>query len=166
VPIRWLLRYGWRVPTGVEVSAWTNVMRDMGAMMRIADMPTTFEGFCSLLDEYEAAHFVYRPANERVARATLDMMVSWYPAPLRPAMRMLVPGLLDDRTLRAVGLPEPGRRIRTVAERAMRARAGAVRRLPARRDHRPFEPRIRSYTDEPATRQLGPAALVKRREAS
>ena len=163
VPIRWLRRYGWRPPSDVETAAWTNVMRDMGTAMRITDMPASFEEFCELLDKYEAEYFAYEPANERVARSTLEMMVGWYPRPARPVMRALVPGLLDEPVLRAVGLELPRARTRRVADAAMRGRARAVRRMPARRDGRPFEPRIRTYSTEPPTQQLGPSGLLRRR---
>ncbi|HJQ42593.1 MAG TPA: oxygenase MpaB family protein [Jatrophihabitantaceae bacterium] len=163
VPIRWLRRYGWRAPSDVEITAWTNAMRDMGQVMRIDGMPATFDEFCELLDKYEAEYFAYQPANERVARATLDMMVGWYPRPLRPAMRALVPGLLDEPVLRAVGLPVPSRRMQRLADGAVRARARVLRRLPARPDDKAFEPKLRTYDTEPAMRDLGPVALLRRR---
>jgi hypothetical protein len=162
IPIRWLRRFGWRSPSAVEVAAWTNVMRDMGAAMGITGMPESFDGFVALLDAYEAEHFAYEPGAERVARATLDLMVGWYPAPLRPALRAMVPALLDDPVLTAVGLPIPGPRRRRIAESGVRARARAVRILPGRPEHRPFRPDVRSYVDEPAVDQIGPAALLRR----
>lgn len=163
VPIRWLQRFGWRAPSEVEIAAWTNVMADMGTAMRISDTPTSYAAFSELMDEYEAAHFAYQAANERVARATLDMLVGWYPRPARPVMRRLVPGLLEDPVLSAVGLDVPTARTRRFAHAAMRGRARAVRWMPPRRDGRPYEPAIRTYVEEPAVTALGPTALVRRR---
>jgi hypothetical protein len=162
IPIRWLRRFGWRSPSEVEVAAWTNVMRDMGTAMGITGMPESFDGFLSLLDDYEADHFAYEPGAERVARATLDLMVGWYPAPLRPALRAMVPALLDDPVLTAVGLPIPSARRRRIAETGVRARARAMRILPGRPAGRPFRPDVRSYIDEPPVDQIGPAALRRR----
>jgi hypothetical protein len=160
VPIRWLRRFGWRQPSATEVSAWTNVMRDMGTAMGIADIPDTFDDFAELMDAYEAEHFAYLPGSERVARATLELMVRWYPRPLRPLLRSTVPALLDEPVLLALGLPRPTPRLRRVAESVVLARAAAVRRLPARPDSRPFEPKVRSYADEPPVHRIGPERLV------
>lgn len=163
-PIRWLQRYGWRPLTYVEVTAWTNVMRDMGEMMGIHGMPETYEDFAALLDDYEATHFAHDPGNERVARATLDMMVGWYPRIARPMLRTLIPALLEPHVLTAVGLKIPGKRNQRFADWGVRTRARVVRHLPARSDRRPFEPKIPSYTVEPAVQELGPAALLRRRD--
>jgi hypothetical protein len=164
VPVRWLQRYGWRPLSYVEVTAWTNVMRDMGAQMGIHGMPETYEGFAALLDDYEATRFGYDPANERVARATLDMMVGWYPRLIRPVVRAFVPALLEKHVLTAVGLPVAGRRRQRIADWGVRTRARLVRLLPPRRDSNPYEPKIPTYSEEPALRDLGPAALLRRRD--
>ena len=159
IPVRWIRRYGWRQPTGVEVTAWTNVMRDMGAAMGIDDFPDTYDGFAELMDAYEREHFAYEPGTERVARATLELMVGWYPRPLRPLLRSAVPALLDEPVLTAVGFSHPSDRMRRAAESVVTARARAVRMLPGRPDRFPFEAKVRSYLDEPALHSIGPAKL-------
>ena len=164
VPIRWLHRYGWRPLSYVEVTAWTNVMRDMGAKMHIHGMPESYEGFATLMDDYESAHFAYDPANERVAAPTIEMMAGWYPRPLRPFVRSMVPALLQDNLLTALGMKPASKRKQRVADAGVRLRARFVRHLPARSDRRPFEPKIRSYGEEPALRDIGPAALLRRRD--
>jgi hypothetical protein len=162
VPIRWLRSYGWRVPSPVEVTAWTNVMRDMGEAMGIDGIPETFDDFADLLDKYEAEHFAYDPGAERVARATLEMMVGWYPRPVRPLLRAMVPALLDAPVLTAVGLPLPTPRRARIAAAAVRARGRAMRLLPARPESMPFKPDLRSYIDEPQVGEIGPDALLRR----
>lgn len=163
VPIRWLEHYGWRPLSHVEVTAWTNVMRDMGSMMHISDVPQTYEQFAALLDDYEATRFAFDPANARVAKATLDMMLGWYPRIARPVLRAMVPALLEPHVLTAVGLPVAGERGRQVAQTAVRLRAIALRHLPARRDSNPFEPVLPSYAVEPALTDIGPTTLLRRR---
>lgn len=165
IPIRWLRRFGWRAPSDVEITAWTNAMCDMGTAMGITDFPTTFDEFAVLMDDYEATHFGFDEANARVAQATLDLMVGWYPRPLRPMLRSLVPALLEPHVLDAVGFAHPTPAQRRVAESAVRARAAAIRLLPARPESRPFEAKVRTYTDEPPLHRLGPAQLVRRRAA-
>jgi len=162
VPIRWLQRYGWRPLTTVEVDGWTNLMRDMGAAMRIEDMPETFDEFADLMDGYEAERFRYAAANARVARATVELMASWYPVPLRRLVRAATVAMLDEHVARAVGLEAAGPRARRWADRAVRLRARAVRLLPARPDGKPFEVNVRSYDSEPDLGALGPVALLRR----
>jgi len=162
VPIRWLQRYGWRPLSTVEVDGWTNLMRDMGAAMRIEDMPETFDEFANLMDGYEAEHFRYTAANARVARATVDLMASWYPAPLRPLVRAATVALLHEHVARAVGLAAAGAGSRRWADRAVRLRARGVRLLPSRPDGKPFEVKVRSYDSDPDLGALGPVALLRR----
>jgi hypothetical protein len=88
VPKRWIDRFGWRALTGDEVLAAVRYYRELGRHMGIRQIPTTYAGFERLMDDYEAAHFAFDPGARRVAVATLDLMASFYPRPLRPAVRL------------------------------------------------------------------------------
>lgn len=159
MPIRWLRDYGWRQPSRVEVDGWTNLMRDMAEAMEISDVPDTFAGFSDLLDEYEARHFGHDAGAREVARATVELFVSWYPRPVRPLLRAAVPAVLDERVDVALDLPVASRSWRRLVHAALRCRGRIVRRLPPRRDARPFVFEPRSYPNGCPIHQLGPGNL-------
>jgi hypothetical protein len=160
IPIRWLRTVGWRALSAVEIDGWTNLMRDMGAAMRIDGVPETYGDFERLLDAYEAEHFAYDAGAARVAKATLGLMASWYPAPMRPAVRAATPWLIDEPVARSLDLPLASARQRRLGTAAVRARSQVVRVLPPRR--RPFHPKPRTYPDGYELTHLGPDAIVRR----
>jgi hypothetical protein len=83
IPLRWLDRFGWRAPTEAERRASANYYRELGRHMNIKDSPGTHEEFAAYLDAYERDHFAYSPGGRGVADATLALLASFYPAPLR-----------------------------------------------------------------------------------
>ncbi|MEV0532042.1 oxygenase MpaB family protein [Kitasatospora sp. NPDC050463] len=147
VPKRWLDDYGWRPYSAHEVRATTNYYRELGRHMGLRDIPETYEAFERLLDDYERAHFGYHRGGRDVSDATLGLMASWYPAPLRPSMRMSSICLLDDPLREAFGYPRPPAALRYAVRSGMRLRGRLVRLLPPRRT--PFLARdgsqVRSY---------------------
>ena len=60
------------------------------------------------------------------------MFAGWFPKPLRPLVRHAIHGLLDAPLRAAFGLPPAPRWLAWSTERAMRARAAALRWLPKR----------------------------------
>ena len=79
VPKRWMDDYGWRPFTSAEVAASTRYYAELGRLLGIKEIPTTYEAFERLLEGYEAAHFRYDPASRRVADATMALMRTFYP---------------------------------------------------------------------------------------
>ena len=77
-------------------------------------------------------------------------MCGWYPAPLRPAVRLGVRSLLDERMLAAFGFePAPTWMVRATRE-ALRARSAVVRRMPVRKVNRlGQDPHNRTYPGYP-----------------
>ncbi|MDH2413081.1 oxygenase MpaB family protein [Nocardioides sp. CER19] len=147
VPQRWLDDYGWRPLTEAEKLAAVRYYQSLGRHLGIKDIPDTFADFARLMDDYEAAHFAYDEGARRVADATLDLLVGFYPRAVAPAVRVFSRSLMDPPLLRAFGYREPGRLARRLSTGALRLRARVVALLPARR--RPAlvrdMPRIRSY---------------------
>ena len=107
--------------------------------------------------DFEREHFAYSDGGNRVAVATRDMFLDWFPGVPRSAGRPLVHALLDEPLLDALGLPHPSPRLRRLVEAGIRARSQAVRFLPPRRKPRlrTLE-RHRTYPRGYAIEELGP----------
>ncbi len=156
-PVRWIEEFGWRPLTETEKVASVEYYKRLGALMGIRGMPDDLAGFERHLDVHEARRFAYDPGARAVADATLDLFTTFYPRPLRPAMRVFAIALLDDHLRRAFRYDAPPRWVQHLARRSLRARGRAVRLLPPRR--RPYDPRrshrIRSYPGGFMVERLG-----------
>ena len=157
-PIRWNARFGWRPLLDVEKRASFHFWREVGRLMAIREIPEHYEDFERFNVGFERERFGYTEAGARVAAATRDMFLDWFPGLPKSVGRPLVHALLDEPLLDALGFPHPPRHLRRAAEGAIRARSHAVRLLPARR-----RPRLRtiekhrSYRHGYEIEQLGPA---------
>ena len=156
-PIRWNARFGWRPLLEAEKLATFNFWREVGARMAIRDIPERYEDFERFNVEFERERFAPTDAGHRVAAATRDMFLDWFPGLPKSLGRRLIYALLDDALLDALGFPRPSTRLRRLAEGAVRARSRAVRLLPARRRPRlrTLE-RHRAYPAGYAIETLGP----------
>ncbi|MGW7457607.1 oxygenase MpaB family protein [Streptomyces sp. NPDC054797] len=133
IPARWLDAYGWRALTHHERRACANYYATLGRHLGITDIPGSYEEFEATLDAYEEAHFGWDEGGRRVADATLDLMASWYPAPLAPAVRGASKALLDESLLGAFRFGAPRPRVQRLVRGALRLRGRAVRLLPPRK---------------------------------
>ena len=138
-PIRWNARFGWRPLLRAEKLATFHFWREVGRRMAIEDIPESYEELERFNVEFERERFAYTDAGHRVAVATRDMFLDWFPGLPKTVGRPAETALLDDRLLDALGFPRPSSRLRRVAETAVRARSRAVRALPERR-----RPRLRT----------------------
>ena len=132
-PLRWNERFGWRRLTETERQGWFWFWRHVGERMNLRDLPDSLAQFERFSRDYEAEHFRFTDANQRVALATREMFAGWFPRPLRPLVRRSIHGLLDAPLRIAFGLPEAPRWLSWSAAFALRARAIALRWLPKRR---------------------------------
>ena len=157
VPKRWLDAYGWRPLTDHELRASVNYYRALGRHMNIKDIPETYDAFMHLMDDYERAHFAFDEGGRRVADATLALLTTFYPRPVRRPVEVFSRALMDDPLLEAFGYDPAPPLARRVSLAAMRARARLLRHTPSNR--RPTFtadlPRIKSYPDGYALGDLG-----------
>ena len=107
--------------------------------MGIRALPETYDEFERFNVEFERDRFAFTEAGHRVASATRDMFLDWFPGLPKRAGRPLIHALLDASLLDALGFPLPGGALRGAVETALRARSRAVRHLPPRR-----RPRLRT----------------------
>lgn len=156
-PIRWHEQFGWRTPTHKEKLANFYFWRAIGIRMGIQDIPETMEAFEAFNIAHEAEHFVYDEANHTIGEATVKIFLGWYPAFLRPLVRQVIYGFLDDRLLEAFGFPKPPSAIRWAARAGLRLMGRVMRYLPPRRS--PFlytAIPTRTYPDGFNVTELGP----------
>lgn len=133
-PIRYIDRFGYRATVEHERIAMFQFWREVGKRMHIRDIPDDYQRFEAFNRSFEARHFRFSESNQRIGRASIRLMESWFPRPLRPVVKWAVYALLDDTALAAFGFPIPPRLARLAAERALRLRARILRHLPARRE--------------------------------
>jgi hypothetical protein len=147
VPKRWLDDYGWRRLTDGELRASVNYYRALGRHMGIKDIPETYDAFMHLMDDYERAHFDFDAGGRRVADATLRLLTTFYPRPLRTPVDLFSRGLMDRPLLDAFAYADPGPVVRRLSVGAMRVRARLLRHTPSNRkpSFTADLPRIKSY---------------------
>ena len=138
-PVRWNERLGWRPLVENERLASFHFWREVGRRMAIREIPESYAELEAFNVEFERLQFGYTEAGARVAAATREMFLDWFPGLPKRAGRLLVHALLDDPLLDALGFPQPSHSFRRFAEAVVRARSRAVRALPARR-----RPRMRT----------------------
>jgi hypothetical protein len=156
-PIRWNARFGWRPLTATEKLATFFFWREVGKLMAIRDLPESYEELERFNVEFERERFAYSDGGHRIAAATRDLFLDWFPGLPKPLGRQFVYALLDAPLLDALGFPQPAVRVRRAAEAAVRARSRVVGLLPTRRSPRlrTLE-RHRSYPHGYELEELGP----------
>lgn len=159
VPVRWIADYGWRDLTVDEVRAVTLYYRRLGRHMAIKDIPETFEEFATLMDDYEAQHFVSggTPGVRRIGDATLDLFKTFYLKPVRPLIEPFSRSVMDDALLDAFGYRRPNAVVRAASIAGLKLRGKAVAYLPKRRRPQRAQDmsRVRSYPNGYAIERLG-----------
>ena len=151
IPVRWVQEHGWRPFDEAERTASVHYHRKLGALMGIPDLPTTWQGFADLLDDYERTHFAQHPGGRRVADATLQLLTELPPQHLLPTwlVRRLALAVMDEPLLDALGYPHQPAALRRAVRAGLRLRSRVVRRLPPRTEPRWFrqQPAVRGYPD-------------------
>ncbi|MEU6733346.1 oxygenase MpaB family protein [Streptomyces physcomitrii] len=157
VPKRWLDDYGHRPLSPAELRAATRYYQVLGARMGIKDIPAGYQEFEELLDAYERRHFAYSEGGRAVADATLRLMRSWYPRPVRPLMGLAARCLLDAPLREAFRYPAPPALLSALVRRGLWLRGRFAGLLPPRRKplHIRETARIRGYPHGYALADLG-----------
>ena len=157
-PVRWIDAYGWRRLHPHEVTALARVTTRFGELMGLKGLPTSYDGYERLLDDYEAEHFAFDPAARRLTEASLRIARQTAPAPLKPFVRRVTVALMDEPLRVALGMPrQPAWLVHTVRA-GLRLRARALRLFPPRRQayhHRPS-----TYPMGYRLGDLGPASML------
>ena len=158
-PIRWNARFGWRPLIEAEKLATFEFWREVGRRMAIKEIPGSYAELERYNEQYERALFRRTEQAERVAQATRDMFLAWFPGLPRRFGGQAIYALMDERLLDAFGFPHPPRAVRSTVESALRARGRFVAMLPPRRRPRlRTRRRTRTYGRAWSLEELGPRA--------
>jgi hypothetical protein len=157
-PVEWIREYGWRDLEPVERQALAHLTTRFGELMGITGLPRTYDGYLTLLRDYESEHFELTGASRRVTEATLRIVRELAPPPLRPLARRVTIALMDEPLRLALGMPEQPAWFVTAVRRGLRVRARVLRFAPPRRTayhHRPT-----SYPHGYTLRDIGPQSML------
>jgi hypothetical protein len=158
-PVEWIRAFGWRDLEPMELQAMAELTTRFGELMGITGLPTTYDGYLTLLRDYEAANFEFTEANRRVTDATLRVAADVAPAPLRPFVRRMTIALMDEPLRVALGMPEQPAWLVSAVRRGLEARGRLLRLAPPRRTayhHRPS-----TYPGGYSLRDLGPQSMLE-----
>lgn len=168
-PVRWFDRYGWRLTSRNERLGFYYFWREVGTLMKIRDIPPSYEAFEAWSRDYERRTFRFTESNRKIGIATRDLFAAWYPRPLAPLVHGAIYALLDDTMLEAFGFPRPLPGVRAAVGGLLRLRGAMVRWLPPRREPNFFTDRPnRTHPKGYAIEELGPPRLrdAERRRAA
>ena len=132
-PIRWNERFGWRPLVERERQAAFHFWRAIGERMAISEIPERYEELERFNEEYERTRFRYAESNARVAAASRDMFLAWFPGVPTSIGTLAMAALMDDRLRDAIRFPPPSHTLVVAVESALRTRGAVVRLLPPRR---------------------------------
>jgi hypothetical protein len=160
-PIRWCDRFGWRSLSTVEKQAIFYFWRAVGAQMGINEIPDSYATFAQYNQAYEQEYFYYTPANQRVADATRQMLLHWFPTPLRGLANAAIPALLDRPLLNALGWEAAPSSITAIVQTALQLRSRLLRQLPPRQTSDFFvDQTIQSYPNGFELHDIGPSSML------
>jgi ER-bound oxygenase mpaB/B'/Rubber oxygenase, catalytic domain len=157
-PVEWIREYGWRDLEPVELAALAGLTTRFGELMGLKALPTTYDGYLTLLRDYETEHFAFAEPNRRVTEATLRIAREIAPLPLRPLARRVTIALMDEPLRTALGMPEQPGWFVSAVRRGLKVRARLLRFAPPRRTayhHRPT-----SYPGGYTLRDIGPQSML------
>jgi dephospho-CoA kinase len=164
-PIRWLARYGWRALSTEEEEALFRFWTLVGDRMGIPAIPATLAELVAFNQAVEAEAFASAASNRRVADATLTMLLSDWPAALRPGLARVLGSLLSAPEAAALGWPKPPTALQTTVLLGLRLRsrlAGLTQRLQPPQGTRFYSERpTPSYGPSFQLEQLGPPARLE-----
>ncbi|EDX87789.1 hypothetical protein S7335_5499 [Synechococcus sp. PCC 7335] len=156
-PVRWIQQFGWRPLSEHEQQALYFFWKEVGYRMKIVDIPASYHSFEAYNRSYEQKFFVYQDANRRVADATRQMLVSWFPKGLRSLVNTAMPALLDPPLLEALGWQPAPVLLTTSLRKCLQLRSRLLRRLPPRKLPDFFaDQSIRSYPAGYQPTDIGP----------
>lgn len=132
-PVDYIAAYGRRPLTPAEQDASLLHYQGVGAGMKIADIPSTLEGFRRFRADYESVHLRFAQSNVDVLNAALSYNRRFLPYGLGKAVlrALLASQLKDENYLAAFGLAARYRYLRHLVGGVLKTRGAVISLLPA-----------------------------------
>lgn len=165
-PIRWIENYGWRTLHPLEQESLFLFWDHVGSLMRLEQRPRSLQELMELNQRANAELFASAESNQRVAEATVAMLLAPWPAALHRWLRSIMCSLLEPETLSSLNWPSaPEWQIQAVRN-VLHCRSFilcTVRRFWAPKRRRFFsEQATTSYGNHFTLEQIGPPSLLQR----
>ena len=159
----WINQFGYRKLSSHEELAGFYVWKEIGEKMDIKDIPDNIADFRKYHDDFEKEHFKFSEANIKVARATEDLMLSWYmPKFMFATARPFLHAVMEPHLLKAFNYKEPGNAMRELVKKTLRARSLAESLVPRTTPYiRTKDHKHKAYPNGYTMNDLGPDKLKK-----
>lgn len=125
VPTRWIDTYGPRDITVEETQATVVFYRELGQLMNIPNLPTSYNEAAAFFDDYEARNVAYSDAGASLMHETRGVMAEQLPWPLKSGAPLFTRLILDDYIADAVGVARAPAGTKALALAARLARIAA-----------------------------------------
>lgn len=128
VPTRWVNTYAPRDMTVEETQATVVFYRELGRLMNISNLPSSYIEAETFFDAYEARNVAYSDAGKALMHETRGVMAEQLPWPLKPGASLFTRLMLDDYVADAVGVRRapPGVKVLAYGIRLARIAAYSV----------------------------------------
>ena len=159
----WINQFGYRKLSSHEELAGFYVWKEIGEKMDIKDIPDNIADFKKYHDDFEKEYFQFSEANIKVARATEDLMLSWYmPKFMFATARPFLHAVMEPHLLKAFNYKEPGNAMRELVKKTLRARSLAESLVPRTTPYiRTKDHKHKAYPNGYTMNDLGPDKLKK-----
>jgi dephospho-CoA kinase len=165
-PIRWLERYGWRPLERNEQQALFRFWQHVGQRMGIQTIPESLDALMALHSQTEQQLFRTASSNQRIADATLAMLLSEWPTPLQPTVRRLLMAVVPVEVATPLGWRPGSPLLRHLVREGLRLRSHLLnawqRWFPPKRSQFYSQRPTPSYGPHFQLNQLGPPSMLER----
>lgn len=160
-PIDWLDRFAWRSLTASEQEALFSFWAEVGQRMGIQEIPGSLREMQAFNAAFATQNCSYAAANQRIAEATLQMLLKAFPKPLHGLLRPALLSLADNSTRAALGWSSPPPAFTQAIHGLLRYRSWIAGHLPPRNRSQFYSDQfIPSYPEGYQLKDLGPPPLL------
>lgn len=157
-PVRWIDRWAWRSMTEREKLAGFHFYRAIGGRLGVTGIPESYTEFEQFNLQYEYKRFANTANTRRLGAEVLDVYVSMYGRPVRPAVRRLWSARLDSNARAALGISPTPHWAKLLNALILHGHAGLECRAPKWCAKAFARPDDRSYPEGYRLCQIGPNA--------
>ncbi len=169
-PIHWIENYGWRALQPIEQEALVLFWDHVGSLMNLEQRPCSLRELMELNQRANLKLFASAESNQRVADATIAMLLAPWPGPLHRWLRSIMSSVLEPETLSSLNWPSPPAWQTKVVWGVLHCRSfilcTVLRFWPPQRRRFFSERPTTSYGKHFSLEQIGPPSLLQQLNSS